>query len=148
MAKVTIGGKEYTVTELNFIGLEKAWPFIEEAMTSRDPMKGPSAAVSVIAAGLVYAEDFDASRYWSADNLTEDEYFDTMVKYLKRKLKSSEIANVRDCLNTITEEAGLAGDEDPQLAALMEGMNPSPETAAGTSPNSSPPVVKEEAGMV
>ena len=63
MAKVTVGGTQYEVPELNFIALERSWPFIEEAMTALDPMKGVSAALHIIAAGLVEADNFDPATY-------------------------------------------------------------------------------------
>lgn len=149
MAKCTIGGTDYTVPELNFVGLEKAWPFINEAMVTQDPMKGPSAGLSVIAAGLVYAEDFDADKFNvpKDQNLTEDEMFDYIVSFLKRKLRASEIPNIITCMNQITEEAGLAPDEDPPLPPLeTEEETPSTVTAPATSASLSQPDAKEAAG--
>lgn len=149
MAKCIIGGTEYTVPELNFVGLEKAWPYIEAAMTTQDPMKGPSAGLSVIAAGIVYDESFDPKKFNipEEDNATEDEVFDFVTQYLKRKLKSSEIKNVINCLHDIQEEAGLIPDEDPPAPPPGTGEeNPSTETAANTSLNSSQPELKEVAG--
>jgi len=150
MAQVKIGGVEYVIPELNFIALELAWPYIEEAMVTQDPMRGPSACISVIAAGLIESEHgFDRTKF----DITEDEdlnayqLFDRVVTFLKRKLKSSEISNVRLCVDQITTEAGLTDAEAGEAQAPAEETPiPSPETAPASSQSSLPLDAKEEAG--
>lgn len=151
MAKAVIGGKEYIIPELNFIALERAWPFVEIAITTLDPMKGPSAAISIIAAGLMEAEEFDPTDFGieKEEKLNSDEVFDRVVHFLKKQLKSSEIQNVRECVNQITDEAGLTSEEDDpsgEAQAPEEEASPSTETAPATSPSSSLQDAREEAG--
>lgn len=150
MAKVSIGGEDYIIPELNFAAVELAWPFIEEAMTTLDPMKGPSACIGVIAAGLLEAEDFDRSRFdiGEDEQLEPIEMVDRISKFLKKKLKAKEIGNVRRAVDQITEEAGLAPEEGEAQAPEEETPLPSPETAAASSQSSLPLDAKEEAGTV
>lgn len=154
MANVTIGGTDYQVPELNFIALERAWPFIEEAMTELDPMKGVSAAIHIIAAGLVEADNFDQSTYGikpedlSPTRDREDQVFNLTAKFLKRKTKATEISGIREAVVEISREAGLEpkeGEDDPVEEAGT--MNPSPETSAPTSQSLLQPDAKGEAGM-
>lgn len=149
MANATIGGIKYEVPELNFIALEKAWPFIERAIITQDPMEGTSAGVSIIAAGLIEAEGFDKTKFGieEDDKLSWDDTFDRVVIFLKRALKSGEIGNVRECVEQITEEAGLREDTPGEAEAPTEGeAMPSTETAPDTSLNSSPQDAREAAG--
>lgn len=154
MAKVIIGGTDYEVPELNFVALERAWPFIEEAMTELDPMKGVSAGIHIIAAGLVEADNFDQATYGikpedlSPTRDREDQIFELTAKFLKRKTKATEISGIRAAIIEISKEAGLEPEEgEGELAgAEEEAPNLSPETSTHTSPNSSQPVAKEEAG--
>jgi hypothetical protein len=149
MASAVIGGIKYEVPELNFIALEKAWPFIERAIITQDPMEGTSAGVSIIAAGLLEAEGFDPTGFGIAEDekLSWDDTFDRVVIFLKRALKSGEIGNVRTCVEQITEEAGLREDEPGEAQApVEEEAIPSTETAPDTSQSSLPLDAREEAG--
>lgn len=154
MAKVTVGGTEYEVPELNFIALERSWPFIEEAMTALDPMKGVSAALHIIAAGLVEADNFDPATYnikpedISATLDRETQVFELVAKFLKRKTKATEIDGVRKAIVEITKEAGLEPEEGEGDTAEAEEAAPnlSPETSTHTLPSSSQPGAREEAG--
>lgn len=135
MAQVTIGDTQYEVPELNFAALELVWPHVEEAMTTLDPMKGPSAGLYVIAGGIIHTDTFDKTKFGilEMDLLTEKEILDQVVRYLKRQLKASQISGIKDCLDKITEEAGLIpkeGERDP-----VKQENPSPETAPASSLN-------------
>ena len=151
MAKCIIGGVSYTVPELNFVALERAWPFIEESMLHQHPMKGPAAGLSVIAAGLCEDLNFDRAKFNIPDEevLTDEEVFEAVTWFLKKKLKASEISNVATCMTEITEEAGLVPEEGEGLLSLVAkvgGESPSTETAPSSSPNSSPQDAKAEAG--
>lgn len=150
MARVTIGGTEYEVPEMNFAALERAWPYVEESMTTLDPMKGPSAGISIIAAGLMEADHFDKTKFGiGADEmLGEEQIFDRMVKFLKKKLKAKEIEQVRQAVDQINREAGLEPEEGEAPAPQAEETpgSPSEEIAQSSSQSSSPPDVKEEAG--
>lgn len=149
MARVTIGGTEYEVPEMNFAALEKAWPFVDESMITLDPIKGPAAGLCIIAAGLMYADHFDPTQFdIKADEmLGEDQTFDRVVKFLKRKLKAKELEQVRIAINKINEEAGLEpieGEAQPSPGTLEASL--SEETAPPTQPSSSQPGVAEETG--
>ena len=149
MAKVTIGGKEYEIPELNFDGLERAWPFVEEAMMTIDPMKGPAAGIRIVAAGLMEADNFNPADFGIGEDesLGEDQTFERVTKFLKKKLKATEIENVRKAIDDICDEAGLertpAGEV---LAPVEEAASASPETAPTTSPSSLPQDAVEETG--
>lgn len=151
MAKCVIGGTEYDVPELNFIALERAWPFIEASMLAdpnMEPMKGPSAGISVIAAGICESEGFDRLKFGIPIEpfLTDQDVFDMVVIFLKKKLKASEISNVSACLNQITKEAGLDEKDPPPPPAQGDLEKLSTGTAPGSSPSLSQPVSKGEAG--
>ena len=153
MAIVKIGGTNYEVPELNFVALERAWPFIEEAMTALDPMKGVSAAIHIIAAGLIEADNFDPATYGikpegiSPTRDREDQVFELTAKFLKRKTKATEIPGIRAAIIEISKEAGLEPEEGEDEPVEAEGTaNLSPETSAPTSPSSLQPGAKEAAG--
>lgn len=154
MARVAIGGTEYEVPELNFIALERSWPFIEEAMTALDPMKGVSAALHIIAAGLVEADNFDPATYGiKAEDIKpqldrDTQVFELTAKFLKRKTRATEISGVRQAIVEITKEAGLEPEEGEGDTAEVEGaaLNLSPETSTHTLPSSSRRDAKGEAG--
>lgn len=161
MAKITIGGNEYTLPEMNFIAVERAWPFVELAMQTVHPMHGTSAALSVIAATMMEGPDFDPASFGIDSHeqdaetglprpRSDDAIFEDLTKVLKRRLKAKEVGLVKVCLFEVLEEAGFEM-KDPAsgeaLAALgTEMMSPSPVTAADISPSSSQPDAKEEAG--
>lgn len=153
MAIVTIGGTEYQVSELNFIALERAWPHIEMAMISQDPMSAVSAAIGAIAAGIMEEEYFKLESF-DVDESKFKEFLDRdaqiheqVVRYLKRKTKATEIAGIRAGLQAIAKEAGLEPEtgeaqEDPAVAAT----SPSTETSDASLQSSLPLDAKEEAG--
>lgn len=148
MAKTIIGGNTYEVPELNFVALERAWPFVETAMVSLDPMQGPSAALCIIASGLCEADNFDPSVFGIKEedlSPTEDretQVFNKVVFFLKKKLKATEIAGIKDCINDILEEAGLV----PAEGEAPPGENPLMETLTQSLLNSSQQDAREEAG--
>jgi hypothetical protein len=149
MAQVTIGGIDYEVPEMNFAALERAWPFVEESMTTLDPMKGPSAGISIIAAGLMEADHFDKTKFGIGEEemLGEDQIFERIVRFLKKKLKAKEIDQVRRAVDQINKEAGLEpemGEAQPALPGTQE--TPSGETAQILSQNSSQQDAREEVG--
>lgn len=154
MATAIIGGKEYIVPPLNFAALERAWPFIEEAMMTADPMVGTSAGLSIIAAGLIEREDFDPKENGVKSfekvydpEIHAEEVFEPVVACLKRRLLASEISHVREAVDKITQEAGLepaAGEA--QEAALAEAGSLSEETAQSSLLNLLQPDAKEGAG--
>lgn len=145
MASVVIGGKEYTIPELNFVALERAWPYIEESMVTVDPMRGASTGIHIIAAGLVEAPGFQASEFHVPVDLapTEDQIHAHVVTFLKKKLRASELKNIAPCIDQIIKEAGFNEEEGEDKAATD---NPSTETSPDTSSSSSPPELKAEAG--
>ena len=151
MAIVTVGGAEYEVPEMNFAALERAWPFVEEAMLAQDPMKGVSAGISIIAAGLLEAPHFDKTKFNIAENemLGEDQTFERIVIFLKKKILAKEIEGIRKSVDQINQEAGLEPISGEALApgpAGEEQSNVSQETAQTSPPSSSPPDTAEETG--
>jgi len=150
MAKVRIGGEDYTIPEMNFLAVERAWPFIEEAMISQHPMKGPSAALRIVAAGLMEKEDFDPLKFGfpeDGDKDDEDLIFSSVTRFLKKQLKAKEIVEARKAVEQIIEEAGLQPAEGEEGAVPgLETTSHSTETAVDTSQSSLPQDAKEEAG--
>lgn len=151
MATVIIGGTEYQVGELNFIALERAWPFIEEAMSTLDPMKGPSAGISIVAAGLCESENFNLKDFGmtgeETPQLSEDQIFNKVVYFLKKRLKATEITGVRQCIYDILEEAGMGPAEGEEAAGDEEETpNPSTEISIQSSLSLLQQDAKEEVG--
>ena len=148
MAKVTIGEVEYHIPTLNFAALELAWPYIEIATSSNDPMAGPSAGVGIVAAGLMEAEGFDRTNFGmlSTEALATSETHARVMYFLKRKLLATQIGAIREVVNEIIVEAGLVSNEGENPPVEETTMNPSPETVLASSLNSLQPVAKEEAG--
>lgn len=152
MAQITIGGKEYRIPEMNFLAIERAWPFVMKATETVELMTGVSAALSVIAAGLMEAEDFKREDFDATPEDRDAVVLDKVVYFFKKNLKGNEIGIVRDTMFQILKEAGLEVTEGEALAALAAAAGlelpetPSPETAPHTSLNSLPLDAKEEAG--
>jgi len=151
MAKIKIGDRDYVIPPLNFIALERAWPYIEKATVTIHPIDGPSAIIRVIAAGLMEDNNFDPKLFgWTppetpkdADALevlatqlppSDEEIFDAVTIFLKKNLKSSQLPELTATLDEITVEAGLVAPEG-EAPAPVEMEIASPETAANTSQN-------------
>lgn len=152
MAKVIIGDDIYDIPELNFIAVERAWPLMVEAMEEQDPMKAVGAAIGAIAAGIMESPGFDPERYGATSDVIsptedrDDQIHVIVVAYLKKRLKATQIGQVRLGLNAIVGEAGLMAEKG-ELVAPGEGtVSPSPETAPPSSPSSSPQDAKGGAG--
>lgn len=148
MARATIGGIEYDIPEMNFVALERAWPHIEVAMVDPHPMRGPSAAIHIIASGLIEADNFKPENF-GIEPATLDPYLeasdqicDRVAAYLKKKLKATEIGGLKATVDKMTEEAGLV----PAEGEDQKGATPSMETSDRSSLNSLPLDAKEEAG--
>lgn len=143
-ALVTIGGQEYEIPELNFLALERAWPFIDRSMSSLDPILAVSAGISVIAAGIMEApyfkpEDFGVKE---GEQLGDEQIFERVSKFLKKKLMAKEIENVRLTVVEISKEAGLEAEEGELLPPGTEDpVSPSTETAQSLLSSSSLPAV-------
>src|SRR4051812_21042465 len=149
MAKVTIGGTEYEVPEMNFAALERAWPFVNEAMVSLDPMKGPAAGLCIIAAGLMEADHFDRTKFGmtAVEMLGDDQIFDRLVLFLKKNVKAKEIASIRAAVDQINEEAGLEAVKGELFPPQADSeLNHSQETAPTSSQSLSPLDTVEETG--
>lgn len=143
---VIIGGTEYEVPEFNFAALERAWPAIEESLTSFDPIKAPAAGIRIIAAGIIEAENFDPARFdiKPEEGLGEDQTYERVVRFLKKKLLARELEDVRKNVLRIQEEAGLEAPEGELMPPV--GVSPSPETVLPSSPNLSPQDTRQEVG--
>lgn len=153
MAQIKIGGVEYHIPEMNFLSIERAWPFVVQATNSLDPMQGVGAALAVIASGLMEAEEFNPVDFGAEGLLKDREIHNAVTYFLKKNLLGTEIGLVRATMLEVLKEAGLEvteGEATAVLAAaqgmLQEEATPSPETVLDTSPSSSLPDVKEEAG--
>jgi hypothetical protein len=136
MAKITLGEEDYTIPELNFEALQRAWPYIEASMVTdaKDPMSGPNAALRIISAGICEGENFNPERYKvtaSADD--PDAVYEQVVLFFRKKLKARDIEKLAPCVDQIIEEAGLmpaGGDAD--TVGNVETLNHSPEIAAAS----------------
>lgn len=151
MAELTVGGKTYQIPELNFVALELAWPYVQEATVAVTPVAGISASIMVIAAGIVQGDDFNPSDFDIPAEVTNLKTQHTLVgTFLKRQLKAKEAGAVKDCFMQVLEEAGLEVSEGELLQILEEvkrlATSPSTGTAQDTSQSSSPQDAKEEAG--
>lgn len=149
MATITIGGVTYDLPEMNFLAIERAWPYVEEASMTLDPMKGPSAALAVFAAAMMEADDFDPANFGVDPSVTSDVRIHLEVtKFLKKRLKGTELPRVKDAMFAMLEEAGLEVTEGEALRSLGEALlaTASPETALDISQSSLQPDAKEEAG--
>jgi hypothetical protein len=145
MATLTVGGKTYQVPEMNFFAVERAWPFVQEATAAFDPIKGSAAAIAVIAAAMFEAEDFDRAEWGIDADAVDGEAFHLLVKAIKRKMKANEIGAAKDTMFEILKEGGMdisEGEILQSLGLIVAGQGEegdlSPETAADTSPSSSP----------
>lgn len=137
MAKITIGGEDYTIPELNFEALQRAWPYIEASMVAdaRDPMSGPNAALRIIAAGICEDENFNPERYKVTAGADDpDAIYEQVVLFLRKKLKAREMEKLAPCVDQIIEEAGLMPPTpaDADTVGNGETLNHSTETAAAS----------------
>jgi hypothetical protein len=142
--KITIGGKEYTVEELNFIVVEKAWAQLRMVMVNPDPIFAVGAGISIIAFALIEQDDFDKANFGIAPEVVDVDAIDaSVILYLKKKLKASEISSVQQGLVQLIKEAGLEAEEGEarqMLENLLTGTS-TPSTQA-----SSQPASREETG--
>lgn len=107
MAEVTIGGQVRTVTLPNFKKLKAAWKYLSAIQESKDPMDSVDAILGVVSVG--------SSEPVSVDQLEEE-------------LLPSEMATMRDFINDLMIEIGLARREDER--PLAEAAAESPSTGA------------------
>lgn len=151
MAIFHCGGKEHSIPEMNFIAVERAWPFVVRATQEFDPIKGSSAAIAVIAAGLMESDDFNVADWNLEEGLADETIFELLQKTIKRQMKAKEIASARDTMFQILQEGGLQVTEGELLNQLAEaaklGALPSQETARDILSSSLLPESKEEAGI-
>ena len=151
MAQITIGGTEYQLPEMNFLAIERAWPYVVEATEALDPMKGVSCALSVFASLMMEADDFDKIKFNVAEDvLTDYGIHQAVTRFLKKNLKGTEMGIVKDTMFQILKEGGLEiteGEMMQSLADQLAGVTPSPETAPPTLPSSLPQDAKEEVGI-
>jgi len=151
MAKVTIGGTEYEVPELNFVALERAWPYTQQAQLSRDPMEAVNAGIHIIASGIVEGDNFDMAVFnINPEDLAptidrEEQIFHGVVYFLRKKLKATEIGPAQLAIFEILREAGLEA-EPGELLEMTEEEKTLMETSTPSSQSSSPQDAKEEAG--
>lgn len=155
MAIIQIGGKNYVLPEMNFLAIERAWPYVVQATETLDPLTGPSAALAVFAAALMEADDFKLSDYGIPEDTTGDaRIHGAVTRYLKKQLKGSELVHVKETMFDLLKEAGLEVTEGEATAALAAALETpaeeatvSLETVVDTSPSSSQPESREEAGI-
>lgn len=148
MAKIEIGGKVYDLPEMNFLAIERAWPYVEEASSTLDPMKGPAAAIAVFAAAVMEADYFNPADFGVAEDIKSDVRIHMEVtKFFKKKLRGSELGKVKDAMFEMLKEAGLEVTEGEALQSLGEALLMSSlETAQDTSQSSLPLDAKEDLG--
>lgn len=147
--RIKIGSKEYDVPELNFVALERAWPYVAEVIIQRDFMEALKGSICIIAAGLCEVENFDPSIYGfkkeDLDNALDlsDQIFEKVVLYIKKNLKANQIADLSLAVNQIIKDNGLEPESGEAPAAEETS---SMETGAPSSQNLSQPDAREEVG--
>ncbi len=154
MASITIGGKEYLIPEMNFLAIERSWPYVEKATSTIHPMEGVSAALGVFAAGIMEAEGFNKADFGiDEDTTAEPDIHKEIMYFLKKGLKGTEMDKVRVTMFEVLKEAGLEVTEGEATAVLTAALeneteepNLFPETAPDTSQNSLPLDAKEDPG--
>ena len=150
MAQITIGGKTYTIPEMNFLAIERAWPYVVDATETLDPMKGPSAALAVFAAALMEADDFNPADYDLPEDIQGDaRTHQAITRFFKKKLKGTELNKIQDTMFEVLKEAGLEvtpGEAITALSVALGQETPSPETAQDTLQSSLPLELKEDPG--
>lgn len=149
--QVKIGGVEYTVSELSFITMERAWEPITIALVTEHPMQSVSAALSVVASAITEESYFDEKDFNIDEELIvkftprEDQLWEQVQHFLKRQLKASEIKGLRESFMKIMKEAGLeAAEGEPKTEFPVNLLT---ETSTASSPNSSPQELREGAGI-
>ncbi len=156
MAKVTIDGHEHVIEEMNFIALEMAWPFMEQALATVHPIAGTNASLAVIAAGLMESEGFDCTKFGIEATGKDDKGVEwprapvlihiDLTNTLRKKLKAHEVGAVKLCLFEMIEEAGVELGPLGEPHPVMGEVSPSPEIVTDTSQSSLPLVSREVAG--
>jgi hypothetical protein len=152
MAKVRIGGKDYLISELNFIALEKAWDAIESFMqdSTINPIRACSLTIKIVSAGLQEEVGFNRADFEikPEEVLTPQELDARIETFLKRQVKGNELPDLQVSVMEILEEAGLmAGEGEFQetLRSLKE-LTASMATLVASSQSLSQPESKEVAG--
>lgn len=142
MATFTCAGKDYHVPEMNFLAIERAWPFVRKATEEYDPIKGSSAAIGVIAAAMFEGEGFKREDWDIEEGLDEDASFERLIYKIKKRIAANEIGNVKDAMFQVLAEGGLQVTEGELLASLQALLAQTEGSSLGTvldtSPNSSP----------
>lgn len=152
MAQITVGGKEYIIPEMNFVAIERAWPFIVEATETLDPMRGPGAALAVFAAAIMEGDDFDKTQFDIGEDVHgESIIHNQLTRWFKKKLKGKELNKIKEAMFEVLAEAGLDVTPGEAEAALIAALgvtkeSPSMETAPDTSQSSLPLESKEDPG--
>lgn len=157
MAQITIGKIEYDLPEMNFLAIERAWPFIQEATAALDPMQAVSASLAVFAAAIMEGEDFDKTRFNIPKEVVSDfSIHNEVTRFFKKKLMGNELDRVKTTMFDLLKEGGLEITEGEILQSLADAQAEiveeeamallSQETALDTSPSSSRQDAKAEAG--
>jgi hypothetical protein len=145
--KVTLGGKEFLVPELNFAALERCWPSINEAMWQADPIRSANCGLTIIAAGLMEADDFDAEKYGGNNGRSEEDTLADIQRFLRKTMKAKDLASLGSYVNEIVKEAGVIDENPPKVAAeATEEENPLTVIAQELLPSLSQPDAKVGAG--
>lgn len=153
MAEFLLQGKKYTVDEMSFEAVERAWPYLTEAMANQDPIAGVTAGIAVIAASVM-EQDWFKPEIFELEVPTElfenpdDHIHRALCKKMKRMLKSSEIGAIRLCVIEMTKEAGLMPETGEPLPEPVAPLTLGTGTSTELSPNLSQPESKVDAGSV
>jgi hypothetical protein len=137
---------------MNFLAIERAWPYVVQATETLDPMHGPSAALAVFAAAMMEAEDFKLSDFdLPEDTVGDARTHQAITRFLKKKLKGTELNKIQDTMYEVLKEAGLEVTPGEAVAALVAALGQetfSPETAPDTLQSSLPLELKEDLGTL
>jgi hypothetical protein len=98
---------------------------------------------------LMEADHFDRTKFGmtAVEMLGDDQIFDRLVLFLKKKVKAKEIASIRAAVDQINEEAGLEAVKGELFPPQADPeLNHSQETAPTSSQSLSPLDTVEETG--
>lgn len=128
MTIITIGGKPYGTSPMNFKRLKQAWPLIMAGQEMTDPMESMEQSIALFSLALAV----------NHPEMTPDT--------IQEQILSTELSGLKDAMTSIlTENDMTKGDTDG--LKKTEGAAPSTETSTGILSNSSQPASVEAAGI-
>lgn len=118
MAKVTIGGKQYETSALNFKALKQLWPQVSKLSLAGDSVDNGFAAVDL----AVSVVSFSLIR----------NYPDMTVEFIEENMLASEIADIQIIMYEVLRESGLIKSGSPQGEVQSPPTEATSSTGTGT----------------